>query len=134
MSRVCPAEPPAGGRSPPRWSSDGPASFDPPSIAGDPSRSACVRVGPPLSASGPSFGSVLVLSLGSRRLQPRAPVWSFSRLSRLLPWETNRLPSWNEAQLLCSPTAVPPATIVLRRLTIPEVAMLPPLVKPSFRL
>ena len=57
MSRVAPAEPPAGGRSPPRWSSGGPAAL-PVSMAGLVERSACVSVGPPLSASGPSCGSV----------------------------------------------------------------------------
>jgi hypothetical protein len=46
------------GRSTPRWSVVGQSGVDAASIAGLPSRSACVRVGPPLSASGPSLGSM----------------------------------------------------------------------------
>jgi hypothetical protein len=43
------------------------ADQSPASIAGLPGRSACVRVGPPLSASGPSSGLVLNLSLARSR-------------------------------------------------------------------
>jgi hypothetical protein len=40
----------------PRWSNDNASGFDPVSMAGLPESNACVCVGPPLLASGPSNG------------------------------------------------------------------------------
>src|SRR3954451_1445920 len=48
---------PPTGRANPRWSSAGQSTVVPASIAGLPASSACVSVGPPLSATGASFGS-----------------------------------------------------------------------------
>jgi len=50
------------GRETPRWSAEGHESVSPLSMAGLPAESAWVRVGPPLSASEPSCGSVVEMS------------------------------------------------------------------------
>src|SRR3954470_15653334 len=54
------SQPPPCGRATPRWSAAGQFVADAASIAGLPASSACVRVGPPFSASAPSFGSMAV--------------------------------------------------------------------------
>src|SRR5919108_2888557 len=72
------------GRDTPRWSTASTGDSlqivaSPLSIAGEPSRSACVCVGPPLLASGPSFGSVLLIEPFCE------PHLQLTPLSRLLP-------------------------------------------------
>jgi hypothetical protein len=72
--------PPGGwGRATPRWSAEGQRELSAESIAGLPSRSAWVSVGPPLSASGPSPGSATpVMSLvsgGKRQLPSLSRLW-----------------------------------------------------------
>src|SRR5439155_18760473 len=72
---------PSSGRGKPRWSVAGGGQSSPPaSIAGLPGNSAWVGVGPPLSCSGPSCGSMLT----------RSPVPVNPQelpLSRLCPWD-----------------------------------------------
>src|SRR5581483_9942669 len=73
------------GREIPRWSVLGQPALSPASMAGLPARRAWVGVGPPLSWSGPSFGSVLL----------RSPVWLKKAAHeasplRLWPWETRK--------------------------------------------
>src|SRR5437870_471184 len=70
---------PSSGRGKPRWSvAGGGQSFPPASIAGLPGKSAWVGVGPPLSCSGPSCGSMLTRSPGDAKPQALP-------LSRLCP-------------------------------------------------
>ena len=68
------------GRRIPRWSVGGQPALSPPSIAGLPGKSMCVSVWPPLSASGPNSGLVLIRSPMAFRPQ-------LLLLSRLCPPE-----------------------------------------------
>src|SRR5262245_46484774 len=78
--------PPLGcGRGVPRWSTDGGGQLMlPASMAGLPGKRASVIVGPQLSCSGPSIGSVSVRSLGSTRPQlfPLSRLWSSATMVR----------------------------------------------------
>ena len=87
------------GRGTPRWSVVTPATATPASMAGLPGSRAWVRVGPPLSASGPSSGSVLIRSVGSRATAGASE-------KRLWPSETNEAPD--------SRTRLPPAGLAKR--------------------
>ena len=79
MSQVAaPSPSPSRGRAMPRWSNGGQLELLPASIAGLPANRAWVSVGPPLFASGPSLGSVLL-----RSPDPVKP--HVDPLSRLLP-------------------------------------------------
>ena len=82
------------GREMPRWSVVTPGTATPASMAGLPGSRAWVKVGPPLSASGPSSGSVLTRSVGSRATPGVSE-------KRLWPSETNAVPA--------SLTRLPPA-------------------------
>src|SRR6266511_2762905 len=55
------------GRITPRWYVGGHCALSPASIAGLPGSKPMVRVGPPLSARGPSFGSVLFRLPGAEK-------------------------------------------------------------------
>ena len=98
------AVPPLNGRGRPRWSVAGAPVLVPASMAGLPKISATVGVGPPLSASGPTFGSIkLVLPTRVELVNPPAlPTLPI----RLLPWST-KTPATSE-----SPKPVLPAMIV----------------------
>ena len=74
-------------------------------MAGLPASSACVWLGPPLLASGPSSGSTPARSLKTTKLQ-------LPSLSRLLPNETTA--PWQSAGLFS-------ATIEFRSVVLPAV-------------
>src|SRR5581483_961994 len=97
----------------PRWSAPGQPALSPASIAGLPGSGAWVGVGPPLSWSGPSWGSVLIRSPAA--LKPHSFV-----LSRLCPWEVS-VPAQ-----FCTDGAVLFATIVFFTVIAPSPALIPP--------
>ena len=102
-------------RGKPRWSAAGAAPSSPASIAGLPAVRACVWVGPPLFASGPSSGSTPGRSPGATRLHVLS-------LSRLLSNETTA-PSQS--------TAVFPATIVFCSVAVVPSWNMPPPTPPA---
>src|SRR5439155_21469419 len=103
-----PSPSPSTGRATPRWSVAGQAALSPASIAGLPGSRACVLVGPPLSANGPSSGSVSVMS---------PPALNGQVLSLLILWPAEIADSRSglvSAQLV-SPL---PATTLLMTVTV----------------
>jgi len=100
MSQVPPC-----GRETPRWSVAVQLPLSPALIAGLPASRACVCVGPPLFASGPSSGFVLFRS-------PAPPRPHVASLARLCPPEVI-VPPQSPGELL--------ATIVLVSVAVPKL-------------
>jgi hypothetical protein len=100
-------------RGTPRWSA-GVTPLPPALIAGLPASRACVRVGPPLFASGPSNGLTLVLSL-PRGAKPQ-PVRS---AIRLFPCEIGLPLQSGDAPTPGAEKSLLPAMIVFLRLIVP---------------
>src|SRR5262245_58830715 len=108
----------------PRWSvGPGEAALSAASMAGLPGRRAWVGVGPPLSWSGPSLGS-----MGVAVVPTWLPFWPLTR-----PVLPSPLPIRSWLDLTTAPEmsgplslAVLPATRVFMRVTVPPAAMPPP--------
>src|SRR6185436_11003575 len=105
------------GRLTPRWSASGHPTVLPASRAGLPGSKPIVRVGPPLSASGPTFGSVLFRLSGAVRaaLASEQMLWPRSVIA--------------PRQLLLEES--PPTIVLSRNVNAPlSVAMLAPKFRP----
>src|SRR5947209_8840283 len=110
--------PPAGcGRVTPRWSVAGQPLFEPALIAGLPSKSAIVSVGPPLSCSGPRTGLPVMSPF------ELLTVKQLSVPCRLFPASVPLL--LLQSEVVVSPEALF-ATIVLKKLTLAASSHTPP--------